>query len=85
LALNIFHHFLKTEETYRSLVEFLHWIKTDIMYFEPHSPHESQMEGAYRNFNNREFVEFFSENIGLKSIEQIGIVEENRVIYKLMK
>lgn len=85
LALNIFHHFLKTRETYETLINFLQRIKTRIMFFEAHLPYEDQMEGAYRNFNNEEFVKFISENAGLKRWKKIGVVEGNRPIYKLWK
>lgn len=85
LAFNIFHHFLKTRKTYETLIKFLQRIKTRTMFFEPHLPHENQMEGAYRNFNNEEFVKFISKNTGLKSWEKIGVVEGNRPIYKLWK
>ncbi len=49
LALNIFHHFLKTKEDYDRLVELLGRLKMKRMFFEPHCPDEAQMQGSYKN------------------------------------
>jgi 2-polyprenyl-3-methyl-5-hydroxy-6-metoxy-1,4-benzoquinol methylase len=85
LALNIFHHFLKTSDEYENLVLFLKRLKTNIMFFEPHLPNEAQMQGAYCNYDNNEFVRFVSENSGLINREFIGYGEEGRPIYRLTK
>jgi hypothetical protein len=84
LALNIFHHFLKSQETYERLVRYLQGLRTRVMFFEPHLPDEPQMEGAYRNFEPEEFVRFIADNTGLKRWECIGHGEENRPIYRLL-
>jgi 2-polyprenyl-3-methyl-5-hydroxy-6-metoxy-1,4-benzoquinol methylase len=83
LALNIFHHFLKTEHTYHQLINFLHRLRTRIMFFEPHLPDESQMQGSYRNFGGEEFVRFIAQHMGLPRWECIGYGEEKRPIYKI--
>lgn len=84
LALNIFHHFLKKEETYKKLVEFLKSLDMKEMYFQVHSPEEKQMINAYRNFNNQDFINFILENSCLNYSKEIG--EENgRKIYKLWR
>lgn len=85
LALNVFHHFLKTSENYKKLVKYLQRIKTKVMFFEPHLPSEAQMENAYHNFDNKQFVNFIIENTGLHKAECIGHVNGGRPIFKLTK
>ena len=83
LALNIFHHFLKQKETYHKLIEFLRSLKTDIIFFEPHLTNEQQMRGAYKNYNDSEFVEFILEHSMLKDSKFIGKDEDGRSVYML--
>ncbi len=83
LALNVFHHFLKTSDNYKKLVKYLQIIKTKVMFFEPHLPNEAQMENAYQNFDNKQFVDFIIENTRLTKSECIGHVNDGRPIYKL--
>jgi 2-polyprenyl-3-methyl-5-hydroxy-6-metoxy-1,4-benzoquinol methylase len=85
LALNIFHHFLKTSDEYEKLVNFLRKLSAKIMFFEPHLPNEPQMQGAYHNLDNNEFVKFVAENTGLTNWDCIGFGEEGRPIYRLTK
>ncbi|HQF11634.1 MAG TPA: class I SAM-dependent methyltransferase [Paludibacteraceae bacterium] len=83
LALNIFHHFLKTEEMYHKLISFLNRTNMNMMFFEPHIFEETQMENAYRNYKPDEFVQFILANSCLKHSEIIGKAEDGRVMYKL--
>lgn len=85
LALDISHHFLKTADQYEKLVQFLRRLRTRVMFFEAHLPDEIQMQGAYRNLDNEEFVRFISENTGLTQWECIGHGEDGRPIYKLTR
>jgi hypothetical protein len=85
LALNIFHHFLKTQEDYARLVDLLNNLHLDEMYFETLLPDESQMEGAYRNFSPEEFVQFISANSMLDQSTLIGRTSDGRPIYKLYR
>ena len=85
LALNIFHHFLKTTDEYKKLVQLLRGLRTRVMFFEPHLPGEAQMRGAYLNLDNEEFVRFVAHNTGLTQWEIIGYGEEGRPIYKLTR
>ena len=84
LALNIFHHFLKTEKTFNQLTEFLNKLNMNTMYFQVHRPSEPQMIGAYRNFNHNEFLDYIIENSCLTHYKEIG-KELGRKIYKLWK
>jgi 2-polyprenyl-3-methyl-5-hydroxy-6-metoxy-1,4-benzoquinol methylase len=82
LALNIFHHFLKTETGFNDLVALLHRLKTKTMFFQAHVPTEKQMEGAFRNMDQDEFVAFVAKEGGFKSVEEIG-QDGKRRIFKL--
>ncbi len=83
LALAIFHHFIKEEETYHQLIHFLKNIHIGEMYFEPHEPNEPQMQNAFRNFNGLEFIEFIIKNTCLQYYKQIGLSEDGRKLYKI--
>jgi hypothetical protein len=85
LALNIFHHFLKTERDYQRLSAFLRRLQTQVMVFEPHRAEEEQMAGAYRNFAPEDFVRFVSEHTGLSHAQRLGEVEEGRSVYLLSR
>ena len=84
LALNILHHFLKTESDHAKLVRLLRKLRFKEMYFEPHLPQEDQMAGAYRNYTPEEFVVFILENTGLQRSAIIGRDSDGRSIYKIM-
>ena len=86
LALNIFHHFCKTEELHGKFVKLLNRMKPEIMLFQAHR-HDppGQMEGAFRNYNEIEFVEFISKHTGLNMWEKLGVAADKRPIYKLWK
>jgi len=83
LALNIFHHFLKEEESYNQLIAFLERLKTKLMFFEPHLPEEPQMQGSFRNYNPEEFAEFVLHHAGLRSASLIGTMDDGRPLFKL--
>lgn len=83
LALNIFHHFLKSKEDYDKLVGLLRTLDMEELFFEPHLPKELQMEGAYMNYSPEEFVEFISNNSSLHRSELLGNLEDGRPLYKL--
>lgn len=83
LALNIFHHFLKTKETYHKLIELLKRLDMRVMFFQAHLPDSPQMRGAYRNYDCGEFVDFILENSGLNEAMYIGKTKDGRPIYRL--
>ncbi|MFX1454507.1 MAG: class I SAM-dependent methyltransferase [Promethearchaeota archaeon] len=87
IALNIFHHFLREQELYTQLIEFLKNLRVRIMFFQPHDPHEDIMKNAYINYNNRQFVDFIIKHSCLsKSILLNEKVDgKNRPIYKLFR
>jgi len=81
LALNIFHHFLKNEPDYYRLIGLLNRMRSKVLYFQVHNPEESQMIGAFKNFNNEEFVQFILDNSNYENVELIG-ESRGRKIYK---
>lgn len=86
LALNVFHHFIKTEELHAKLINFLGSLDADLMVFEPHvSDPPAQMKGAYRNYAEREFVEFVAEHAQLEGIEYLDRASDGRALYLLTR
>jgi len=83
LALNIFHHLIKHEDSYYRLTEFLQNLNMNLMFFEPHLPDDPQMTGAFKNYNCDEFVEFVLKHTRLNHSKLIGEAEFNRPIYLL--
>ena len=83
LAMNIFHHFLKSEEKFRALIELLNRLKMNYMFFQPHVAGTDQMVGAYRDFPHEEFVQFVLNNSNLKEAEYLGMASDKRPIYLL--
>ena len=81
LCLNIFHHFLKTKESYEELILLLKRIRTKELFFQSHKYDEPQMKGVYKNFHPEEFALFISKYTNLK-YKLIGYSENDRKIIK---
>jgi len=79
-ALNIFHHFMKTRETFEQLDDFLGRLKCRMMIYQAHYAHERQMAGAYRNMTPDEAVQYLSEKLSLPRINEIGSCRKTRKI-----
>jgi len=85
LALDVFHHFLQEEASFKELKQLLGSLDMNELYFEPHLYDEPQMDGTFVNFSPEEFVDFILENSCLDSYELIGKSEEGMPIYKLWR
>jgi len=85
LALNVFHHFLKTKRDFLQLIYLLKNLKTSEMYFEPHIYEEDQMKGAYTNLNETEFIDFILQYTALTTSEIIYTAKSGRHVFKLSK
>jgi hypothetical protein len=83
LALNILHHFLKTQEDYDKLVNLLQDLQMSEFFFEPHLFDEPQMQGAYKNYSPDEFVKFITMNSMLKRAELISVMKDKRPLFRL--
>ncbi|MDP3668901.1 MAG: hypothetical protein Q8R69_04325, partial [Telluria sp.] len=85
LALNIFHHFLKTKEQHHLLVALLGRLEMQVMYFESHKPAEGQMRDSFVNYAPEEFVKFIIEHSCLNTYQFLGAAEDGRYLYMLCK
>lgn len=83
IALNIFHHFMKTRETFEKFDAFLRRLKCRMMIYQAHDPAEPQMEGAYRNMAPEEAVRFLSERLSLPRFVEIGSHRKRRKVFNL--
>lgn len=84
LALNIFHHFLKTKDSFDQFTAMLSKLDINEMYFQPHNPDEHQMANAYRNYSPIDFVQFIINNSCLTSYTILG-QENGRNLFKLWR
>jgi 2-polyprenyl-3-methyl-5-hydroxy-6-metoxy-1,4-benzoquinol methylase len=85
LALNIFHHFLKRKVTYGELKKLLNRINCKEMFLETHNPKESQMKGAFINYQPEEFVKFIIKNSNLNKYLFLKELEGGRKLYKIFR
>lgn len=83
LALSVFHHFLKSKETYLNLIKLLKRLKAKELVFEPHLSQELQAKPFYKNYTPEQFVNFIIENSCFKKAKLLGYSEGSRPIYKL--
>lgn len=83
IALNIFHHFMKTKETFEKFDAFLRRLKCRMMIYQAHNPAEPQMHGAYRNMAPEEAARFISERLSLPRIVEIGSYRKRRKLFNL--
>jgi SAM-dependent methyltransferase len=85
LAFNIFHHFIKEKSKLEKLVSWLNRVDVDVMIFEPHRNSERQMDGAYANFGEQEFVDFILSSSVLNNSELVHRCGDGRPVYKLWR
>jgi 2-polyprenyl-3-methyl-5-hydroxy-6-metoxy-1,4-benzoquinol methylase len=83
LALNIFHHAIKTKDSYHKLISLLQKLRMGELFFETATEDDPQMTDAYRNYSPSEFVEFIMQNSVLHKAEVIGKAAGGREIYRL--
>jgi hypothetical protein len=85
LALSIFHHFIKRPEMHAKFQHWLGELNADAMLFEPHRPEEPQMAGAYRNYDERAFVDFILQHSCLNRAQLLHRCDDGRPIYLLRR
>ena len=83
LALNIFHHFLKKKSSYLKLIELFKRLRIGELFFQTAGRDEPQMENAYKNYSNDEFVAFILEHSCLREARCIYELRGERLLYKL--
>jgi len=82
LALNVFHHALKTKENYERLVSLLRNLQMGELFFETADEDDPQMIGAHKNYSQSEFVDFIMRVSMLKHAEIIGTASDGRTLYR---
>lgn len=85
LALNVFHHFLKTKIEFVKLKALLKNLKTKQMFFEAHAYDDAQMKDAFVNYTQPEFVDFILQHTSLNKSEVIYTAKNGRTIFSLSK
>ncbi|MFX1258532.1 MAG: methyltransferase domain-containing protein [Promethearchaeota archaeon] len=85
LALNIFHHFIKTHFLHKELIIFLKNLKMKEMFFQAHDPSVKHMKNAYINYKPQQFVKFILKYSCLDNYDMIveKIDGKNRPLYRL--
>ncbi len=85
LALNIFHHFIKTPGLLDNLRVLLRDVKAKYMFFEPHLQSDLVMQNAFYNPAPDEFADFVMENAGFTKKEFLATVDRGRSLYLLSR
>ncbi len=85
LALNIFHHFMKTKVDHDRLIVLLGKLRPAQLFFEPHRTDEPPMQGAYANLEPEEFVAFVQTHAGLAHAEYIHTAPDGRKLFSLYR
>jgi len=83
IAMNIFHHFMKTRDSFEKLDAFLRRLKCRMMIYQAHDPTESQMRSAYCNMDPEEAARFLAERLHLPRIVEIGSDRKRRKMFNL--
>ena len=81
LALNIFHHFLKTESLHQALIQLLNNLSVNELFLQTHAIDEPQMIGAFRNYSEDEFADFIVEHSPLTKWKRLYAFSNGRVMY----
>lgn len=85
LAINIFHHFIKSEEGFLRLQTFMRRLRSKIMFFEPHHPDDPQMHGGYSNPTPESFARMIADWGDFNDFESIFSAHDGRSIFKLTR
>lgn len=83
LALNIFHHFLKTRQRFELFETMLANLRCDEMFLETHAADEPQMSDAFVSMGAEGMVELISRSCDLANVECLGEVGDGREMYHL--
>jgi SAM-dependent methyltransferase len=83
LALNVFHHFLKSETAFSELSRFLERLTAQALVLECHLADDPQMANAYRNFAPDEFAGFVAKTGRFARCRRIGEAADRRPLFLL--
>lgn len=82
-SFNVFHHFIKTEESHNKLIKLLNNLNYKEMFVQFHTPNEKQMIGAHRNYDGDDFAKFIIQHSKNKTNFQFIAEVRGRKIYKI--
>jgi 2-polyprenyl-3-methyl-5-hydroxy-6-metoxy-1,4-benzoquinol methylase len=83
LALNIFHHFLKTDERFEAFQKFLARLNCRMMIYQSHRTKERpKLDTAGHYMESDEMAKFLADRLRLKKVEKIG-VDGGRDVFKI--
>ena len=86
LALNVFHHFLQTKDTFKKFLQLLKDLDTEELFLQCPTKESPIVKNAYRQYVGDQFAEFIIENSNLNDWEFLGRPEEDdKPMYKLKK
>jgi hypothetical protein len=86
LALNVFHHLVKTQELHDGLAAMLGRLRSaEVIIFEAHKSRDAQLRDAYRNYPADEFAAFVAHHAGLSTIAPIGHAADGRPLYRISR
>lgn len=83
LAIDVFHHFLKTESLFAGFIRFLKSLKTKSLIFRHHIRQYPDTKHAFRHLKPSEFVNIISENTALKRSEVMAKGKDEGLLYFL--
>ena len=83
LALNIFHHFLKTRSNFARLGKLLAELKANEVFFEPHHESDEQMRSAEVYMLPEQFAAFVADRLGMRNVQLLGRATEGRALFRL--
>lgn len=85
VALNIFHHFIKTESGHDRLRAMLGRLDCERMFFEPHMQDDPQMQRSFWNPSPAEFLKAVMQWSHLGQAEHIHSAADGRQVFCLRK
>jgi len=83
LALNVFHHALKSPESHEQLIAFLNRLKVRQIFFQTHRHREKQRQKGYRDYRSKKFAKLIVKNVPtVDRVEEIG-EEHGRRLFRI--
>lgn len=86
LALNVFHHLIKTQELHDGLAAMLGRLRAaEVIIFEAHKSRDAQLRDAYRNYPADEFAAFVAHHAGMSTVAPIGHAADGRPLFRISR
>jgi len=81
IALNIFHHMLKTKERYGAFLKMMKSLRIGDAFFQPPNEKEDRIQSDYKKLSQDDFAELIKGLLRLNKIEKIGVFNERNLYY----